>query len=343
MFPAIPLSDGYSAYVETPARVYEDTDLLFAASSEGNNDHRSYVSDYALDALGDFPLESFEQSSLGFTFGFVDYNQFDSHAEAGMLGNYPLLNESWASGSYPIGKEELSSCHSTVQPETLDAWPSPESLAHELPLLDSVAPTPPLADIPLQRGDAGAISFSPSSSDASNCAEERNDGEASDGNTYRFAPYPRTSPKRRRKRRDRSTSSPKSTSPYSPPRSLKRTSPRNAQIVLSDEQIARAFASTTLQCPGCFDSFKRHNDLERHIITHSADQNASKWICCGVRAEEATKYGLDGATNYTYKGVVVTGGCWRVFSRKDALARHSCNKRRRCECDVNLVVELSEQ
>ncbi|CAL1713262.1 unnamed protein product [Somion occarium] len=61
---------------------------------------------------------------------------------------------------------------------------------------------------------------------------------------------------------------------------------------------------------------ERIPDLKRHIRAH---QGGTKIICCGQPIGPDHPHWADG---YLWEGKIRWGGCWRTFSRKDALTRH---------------------
>ena len=58
----------------------------------------------------------------------------------------------------------------------------------------------------------------------------------------------------------------------------------------------------------------------------------AKHVCCGVRLDHAAEYGVSDPEDYAYefKGEIWTGGCWQVFSRRDALLRHLKHSKTGC-------------
>ncbi|EED80934.1 predicted protein [Postia placenta Mad-698-R] len=67
--------------------------------------------------------------------------------------------------------------------------------------------------------------------------------------------------------------------------------------------------------------------MRRHKETH---KEQDKWRCCGIPIEMA--FGLANADTSSVRRMV--GGCWEVFSRKDALERHLKNPNNPCIGDV---------
>lgn len=95
---------------------------------------------------------------------------------------------------------------------------------------------------------------------------------------------------------------------------------------------------------GCGTVFSRAIEMRRHFF---ADR--SRRVCCGVRLEDAAKFGIDLATivlvdNGEWKkgewktqevyGETRIGTCFKEFSRRDALNRHWKNAGKDCICDM---------
>ncbi|KAI0671926.1 hypothetical protein C8Q78DRAFT_1153541 [Trametes maxima] len=86
------------------------------------------------------------------------------------------------------------------------------------------------------------------------------------------------------------------------------------------------------KCPYCtwVQDTKRGPDLRRHIETHTrpppGETDKANWVCCGIPAGVAEEVGVPKEvremTSFKYQGMLFVGGCEKVFSRKDALARH---------------------
>jgi hypothetical protein len=74
---------------------------------------------------------------------------------------------------------------------------------------------------------------------------------------------------------------------------------------------------------------KRGPDFRRHQRTHTAASAQSPYVCWGVRLEhaDASRKSIPGPLDkrgvaVEYHGVMRIGGCFKTFSRKDALLRH---------------------
>ncbi|KAI0648910.1 hypothetical protein C8Q79DRAFT_1085317 [Trametes meyenii] len=86
------------------------------------------------------------------------------------------------------------------------------------------------------------------------------------------------------------------------------------------------------KCPYCpwVQHSKRSPDLKRHIETHirppPGETEKANWVCCGVPVGVAEGMGVPKEMRemppLEYQGMRFVGGCEKVFSRKDALARH---------------------
>lgn len=95
-------------------------------------------------------------------------------------------------------------------------------------------------------------------------------------------------------------------------------------------------ALRTLKCPRCGyrPSKNRPSDLRRHYASHF-DEESLRYVCCGVRIDRASEYGVTDLSNvYEHDGEMRVGQCWRVFTRRDALLRHVKNPKTKCVCDV---------
>ncbi|EIN12933.1 hypothetical protein PUNSTDRAFT_118585 [Punctularia strigosozonata HHB-11173 SS5] len=89
-------------------------------------------------------------------------------------------------------------------------------------------------------------------------------------------------------------------------------------------------------CPHCpfVQQNRRRPDLNRHINTHMRSNN---WVCCGVPVAYAAEYGIGPtAKQVEFKGRMRVGGCFKTFSRRDALKRHVDNRSIGCIGDLSL-------
>ncbi|KAL6299855.1 hypothetical protein BKA93DRAFT_804231, partial [Sparassis latifolia] len=77
------------------------------------------------------------------------------------------------------------------------------------------------------------------------------------------------------------------------------------------------------ECHICGLRLKHSGDLSRHLTAHK--EADSKPLCGGLPLAEALAAGVDiaSAKSHVFDGVVYYGGCHRIFSRRDALLRHS--------------------
>jgi hypothetical protein len=91
-------------------------------------------------------------------------------------------------------------------------------------------------------------------------------------------------------------------------------------------------------CPHCswVQRNRRTPDLKRHIRTHTRLLKPSQWVCCGVPVEEAASYAIrSDSESRLHDGRYVVGGCWKEFSRRDALKRHLDNSNIGCVGNLN--------
>ncbi|KAI0367527.1 hypothetical protein BV20DRAFT_558797 [Pilatotrama ljubarskyi] len=97
------------------------------------------------------------------------------------------------------------------------------------------------------------------------------------------------------------------------------------------------------KCPYCtyVQGGNRSPDLERHIKTHNA--SGEDWVCCGVPIDVAAEYGITAGDRPVreYAGQQTVGGCFKGFSRKDALRRHL--RKARCAGDANAMWLVGNQ
>lgn len=152
--------------------------------------------------------------------------------------------------------------------------------------------------------------------------------------TARFSPYTASS----------SPSSSSSCSDLDSPRpraaQLRHTSARKTQIsVMHSRTETMQKGPKRWGCMHCDYVQKNHRrpDLKRHIAGHF---QSIENVCCGVRLEEAQQYGAtDFSKTAEFQGELRTGGCWQVFSRRDALIRHLKNPKKKCVTDIDLDKE----
>lgn len=105
----------------------------------------------------------------------------------------------------------------------------------------------------------------------------------------------------------------------------------------------RSLPSSSKQCseprthpcswPGCDVAFTRQPDLNRHFMIHSSDPEKPKHVCTGVPVDRAGDFGIKDTSAmevYSFKDEVWIGGCFKGFSRRDALKRHVERNSRAC-------------
>ncbi|EKM51905.1 uncharacterized protein PHACADRAFT_177314 [Phanerochaete carnosa HHB-10118-sp] len=142
----------------------------------------------------------------------------------------------------------------------------------------------------------------------------------------RYSPY--TSP---RAGSSSSASSSECGSPRTRCPQLKRTSARKEQISAPVPRTqVTSNSSKRWNCPLCdyVQKNRRRPDLKRHILGHYQED---KHVCCGVPLHLASHYGVaDTAEVVEWRREDRVGGCWQVFSRRDALIRHLKNPKKKC-------------
>lgn len=117
---------------------------------------------------------------------------------------------------------------------------------------------------------------------------------------------------------------------------LRHTSARKKQVAPSPSHLAQlSQRSPRWNCPECsyVQKNRRRPDLKRHIAGHYPK---GKHVCCGVPVAEAAQYGITGPAledAAEWNGEMRVGGCWMVFSRRDALIRHLNNPKKMCVSD----------
>ena len=84
-------------------------------------------------------------------------------------------------------------------------------------------------------------------------------------------------------------------------------------------------------------------ELRRHYAGHCRHAAHARGVvdaasvCCGVHVADAGAYGVDGVDYVReFGGALRVGGCWKVFSRKDALLRHLRNTKTGCVTYLDL-------
>ncbi|KAH8104580.1 hypothetical protein BXZ70DRAFT_904752 [Cristinia sonorae] len=178
------------------------------------------------------------------------------------------------------------------------------------------------------------------------------DGESDDGGDE-YIPSPRIQP------RDRRTfkyayASPRSQSPTSSTSSseprfgypdlskeaiFRRTKPRHEQSSAPIDVDRMLGTSGRWRCPHPHCHYVQKNrrmpDFKRHLQTHTRFLEPEKWICCGVPIPQADSTTIATSAVTPFAGEDMVGGCWKVFSRRDALKRHLDNKNIPCLGNLN--------
>jgi hypothetical protein len=120
---------------------------------------------------------------------------------------------------------------------------------------------------------------------------------------------------------------------------LKHTSARTEQFGDAPGRTADALedAPDSFQCPYCdyVQASGRMAELKRHVARHFPNL---QHVCRGVRAGDAHGHEIaaDLGEAAEWDGELRVGGCWQVFSRRDALLRHLHNDNVRCVTDMDL-------
>ncbi|KAI0350016.1 hypothetical protein OH77DRAFT_1525165 [Trametes cingulata] len=119
------------------------------------------------------------------------------------------------------------------------------------------------------------------------------------------------------------------------------TTPRRNVVARHASPSADTCPTNKYKCPYC-DHTQRNESpgqLKRHIATHTRPTDAVEqpWVCCGVPLADAEKFGVPAELllkeAVEYEGIFFVGGCWKTFSRRDALVRHLRRKTGVCYGD----------
>ncbi|THH30722.1 hypothetical protein EUX98_g3457 [Antrodiella citrinella] len=129
--------------------------------------------------------------------------------------------------------------------------------------------------------------------------------------------------------------------PTSPQDGLfRRTRPRHEQAsapISVDNMLGSS--STRWKCPHPHCHYVQRNrrmpDFKRHLQTHTRFLEPEKWICCGIPITDASLDVIASSEPTNFDGQTMVGGCWKVFSRRDALKRHLDNRNIPCKGDLN--------
>ena len=139
-------------------------------------------------------------------------------------------------------------------------------------------------------------------------------------------------------------------SPYPSP-SPEPYTPVSSELVACRRRNSPALPSVTTssnrwECPHCpyVQRNRRSPDLKRHIETHTLGARVAAWVCCGVPVENAVELGLPSelvrdAPLFDFGGVMMVGGCRKVFSRRDALMRHLRKRTGACYGDAGALYQ----
>ncbi|EMD39924.1 hypothetical protein CERSUDRAFT_122066, partial [Gelatoporia subvermispora B] len=248
--------------------------------------------------------------SLMFDFSNFDMPYIPAPEHLPAHGLYSVAAQSPPTLSIPLAPEP--SLPSTPVPATPTPCHAPQTIYTPAPMTSASITSP-------------ASPFSNDSDSDANDGEYRPAGaRKARRRAARTSPYPSPSPS--------PASSPRSPSSPSARRSTS-IRPRNTQVAATRTDTHAG------QCPHCdyVQTNGRAPDLARHIASHLAGQDPMKWVCCGVPLAHARAYGVrmgPGAEVNMYEGVPMVGGCWRTFTRRDALGRH-LRQQECCVGDVN--------
>ncbi|TCD70526.1 hypothetical protein EIP91_002872 [Steccherinum ochraceum] len=120
---------------------------------------------------------------------------------------------------------------------------------------------------------------------------------------------------------------------------FRRTKPRHDQsdVPISVEHISSSSSRWRCPHPGCgyVQRNRRMPDFKRHTQTHNRFIEAEKWVCCGLPTHDAPLELVLTETATEFGDHQMVGGCWKVFSRRDALKRHLDNKNIPCKGNLN--------
>lgn len=89
------------------------------------------------------------------------------------------------------------------------------------------------------------------------------------------------------------------------------------------------------ECDHCDYASKRRSELARHTRAHLQGEREAEHACWGVPVEQAAEFGItDLRDAMVFNGELRVGGCWKRFSRRDAVLRHLKAKNNYCVCDI---------
>jgi len=120
---------------------------------------------------------------------------------------------------------------------------------------------------------------------------------------------------------------------------FRRTKPRHEQSSAPIDVEHMLGSSNRWKCPHPHCNYVQRNrrmpDFKRHLQTHTRFLEPEKWICCGIPVAEATLDVIASSEPTNFGGETMVGGCWKVFSRRDALKRHLDNRNIPCKGNLN--------
>lgn len=207
-------------------------------------------------------------------------------------------------------------------------------------LYSSLTPSSPSSssDAWTSESDYADVDYCPPPSPKRASKTSRKNGKASSSSAQRvkkpdsrYSPYSAPSSP---------SSSSSSSSPVLRPAAVKFTTPRTRQVEPGmDVAEPTTEGPNAWACPHCahVQTNSHLPDLRRHILTHYPSSRVH--VCRGVRLSAAhlDAHGIEDFEDYFVDedGEVWVGGCYRAFSRRDALLRHLRNPNVSCLRDVS--------
>ncbi|OJT13234.1 hypothetical protein TRAPUB_10253 [Trametes pubescens] len=220
-----------------------------------------------------------------------------------------------------------SPCPSLSLPGT-DLSSAPSTLPPATPA--SLAP-PPLVlveDEPMDDGEPSVLRVTQSSKKSRAVALSKREGKKPAAARTAQAPYPASSTRVTHPSPSFSISPAISGTARGGTSAVRITKRRNqrvdASVALSAPPTpSSSSAAGPFMCPYCSHLSDSRGDLNRHVKTHTRDDDL--WLCCGVPVARAAEYGYVPAIQHevsVHAGMEMVGGCHTAMSRKDALGRH---------------------